>query len=149
MRIDEAENAVLGALQADPTLASMVKTWMAMPAMDEETLARLVRQYPAVGVISPDGEYDYRTGSIQNETATILVLCIHRNLRSPTAALRGGAEGETGAWEILDLCRAVLLDWAPGSSILKCLPVRRSLLFVGDKWSAVSLEIKIIIRTVL
>lgn len=149
MRIDEAEDAVLQALQADPTLTSEVKTWMAMPAMDEETLARLVRQYPAVGVVSPDGEYDYKTGSVQNETATILVLCIHRNLRSPTAALRGGADGEVGAWELLDRCRAVLLNWAPGSSILECLPVRRSLLFVGDKWSAVSLEIKVLIRTVL
>ena len=152
----EIEDAILATLRADADLAAYVKLFTPIPSLEENVLSKLIVQFPAIGVISPGGTYEYvsmRPRGIQVETGRFDVLCFNRNLRSLTAPLRGGAAGEKGLWDAIEDCRRILSyglyqdDGAGGleamPDIRSCLPRRRTLLLSGDPFTAASLELEI------
>ncbi len=141
LKVWEIENAILDTLRADETLSGYVKAFEVLPDMDEETLKKLIMQFPAVGVFSPEGDYRYMSGSVEEETGFFLVLCFHRNVRSPSAAR--GAELEKGIWDLVGDCKRVLLTGSLGVDVKDCLPLRRRLLWSSRTWAAASLEVEV------
>ena len=143
--ITEIEDGILATLQADSDLASVV-TWEVLTDLRRETWQRLIRRYPAIGVLSQQGSYDYSIPSVQDETGTFAVICIHRNLRAASDALRGST-GEIGVWDMIDACRNALLNSTLGKmELINCVPVRRQLLFAAGDWAAASLDVEIMWR---
>ncbi|MCE5335253.1 MAG: DUF1834 family protein [Desulfobacteraceae bacterium] len=142
-RVDEIEDAILATLQADATLSGYVRQFLVMPSLDEERLKTLLTQFPAIGVIAQSGDYSYAMSAAQDETGTFAILCFNRNLRSPVAALRSGAGGEKGIWEIVEDCRrAILANPALGLTGVDCLGKRRQLIFAGESFATASLEVE-------
>jgi hypothetical protein len=151
----EIEDAILATLRADADLAAYVKLVMPLPSLQENLLERLIVQFPAIGVISPSGMYEYvstRPFGIQRETGRFHVLCFNRNLRSLAAPIRGGAAGEKGLWDMIEDCRRVLSaglfqeDGKGGLAVMdvaSCLPRKRTLLFAGNSFTAASLEVEV------
>ena len=143
--ITEIEDGILATLQADSDLAGVV-TWEVLTDLRRETWQRLIRRYPAIGVLSQQGSYDYSIPSVQDETGTFAVICIHRNLRAASDALRGST-GEIGVWDMIDACRNALLNSTLGGmELIDCIPVRRQLLFAAGDWAAASLDVEIMWR---
>ncbi|MEM5788997.1 MAG: hypothetical protein AAGU11_16920 [Syntrophobacteraceae bacterium] len=146
--VTQIEDAILATLQADPTLAGYVRIYVPMPSLQEEVLAAQIVQFPAIGVLSPSGEYGYLSDSVQIESGLYEVLCFMKNLRSLTAPIRGGAPGEKGLWDMVEDCRRALLGKLRDADgrvlyVSSCRPVRRSLLFSGDPFSAASLQVEV------
>lgn len=142
-RVDEIEDAILATLQADETLAGYVKAFIPVPSLDPDDLEKIIRQFPTIGVISPRGSYDYSISNVQDEDGLFSVLCFNRNLRSPVAAMRGGAAGEKGLWHLVDDCRAAFKSGPLATIDALATPLRRQLLFAGSKWAAASLEVQV------
>lgn len=148
--VTEIEDALLETLEADKTLSGYVKTFTILPALDEDTLSRLILQFPAVGVVSTSGNYSYMTSNVQQETGDFSLICFNRNLRSPLSSVTG-AEGEYGVWDMIDHCRAAILPGSIGTealNVMDCLAKRRVLLFAGAKWAAAALEIEVKWRSI-
>jgi phage gp37-like protein len=141
LRVDEIEDAILAKLQGNSALASYVRTFTVIPSLDEESLTALIKKFPAIGVISQRGTYDYALSSVEQETGMFAVLCFNRNLRSAVAAVRGSGS-EKGVWEVIEDCRRTLLGGLD-VDVIDCLPVRRVLLWAGEKWAAASLEVQV------
>lgn len=156
-RTIEIEDAILATLKADAALAAYVRFFTPIPSLQEESLEKLIVQFPAIGVIASGGSYEYlsmRPRGIQTEAGLFHVLCFNRNLRSPVAAMRGGAAGEKGVSEMIEDCRRVLSvglyrdDGSGGlaaMSVASCLPRRWTILFGGESFpfAAASLEVEV------
>jgi len=141
-KVSEIENAILEVLAADETLASYVRAFMPLPSLDEEALKNVIRQFPAIGVISQGGTYDYASSNVQTETGSFLILCFNRNLRSPVAMVRG-TEDEKGLWDLVDDCRRVILAGnLDDVNLLECIARRRMLLFAGEHFAVAALEVE-------
>lgn len=146
MTVTELEAAVLGALEADSTLAESVRKFMVLPSLGEEVLEQLTLQFPTLGVISPSGTFSEKFSGVQDEAAKVLVVCIQSNLRTRTAAA-GGDGHEPGVWDLLDECRRVLQDAdLTEEGILDCTAVRRELIVSNATWSAAMLELDVLVR---
>ena len=151
----DIEDAILATLRADSDLSAYIKLFTPIPSLQQSVLERVLVQFPALGVISPGGSYEYvslRPRGIQTETGRFVVICFNRNLRSLTAPIRGGATGEKGLWDMIEDCRRVLsaglyADDGDGGleamAITSCLPRRRELLFDEPSFAAASLEVDV------
>jgi len=142
-RITDIEDAILNTLQADHTLSSYVRVFSPVPSLNLDDLKTAFVQYPAIGVVSPRGTYDYSISNVQTDTSLFSVLGINRNLRSAAAAMRGGTNAEKGLWDMMDDCRRVLLAGLSGVSVIDCLPRRRLLIYAGKDLAIASLEVEI------
>jgi phage gp37-like protein len=156
-RTTEIEDAILATLRADAALAAYVRLFTPIPSLQEESLEKLIVQFPAIGAVASSGSYDYlsaRPRGIQVETGLFAVLCFNRNLRSPVAAMRGGTATEKGVSEMIEDCRRILSkglyqdDGSGGLTVMNvasCLPRRWTILFGGDPYpfAAASLEVEI------
>ncbi|MGD9504563.1 MAG: phage protein Gp37 [Syntrophobacteraceae bacterium] len=142
-RVDEIEDAILAVLRADAALASYVKAFEPISVLDEGALRKVLRQFPAIGIISVEGAYANSPGRVQLESGLWDVVCFNRNLRSSVASLRGGANSEKGLWDMIDDCRRALFAGEIGLSISECLARSRRLLWAGEQWAAASLEVEV------
>ncbi len=143
--ITEIEDAVLALLAEDTSLSAYVKQFSALPSLEEDVLEKLVRKFPAIGIYSPEGEYDYLCNNIQEERGTFVLICVNRNLRGTGAALHGNEDAEEkGLWDMVDDCRQALF---PGTlsdvTIVDMKALRRQLLWAGDKYAAASIDIEV------
>lgn len=156
-RTSEVEDAILATLRVDAALAVYVRLFTPIPSLKKESLDKLIVQFPAIAVAASGGTYEYvsaRPHGIQMETGLFHILCFNRNLRSPVAAMRGGAAGEKGISEMIEDCRRILSkglyqdDGSGGMaalSIASCLPRRWKLLFAGEPFpfAVASLEVEV------
>ena len=125
MTVADIENAILATLKADSTLSGYVREqdFKSLPGLDEESLKAVIVRFPAIGIFSTSGDYDYATSGIIVEIGTFSLLCFNRNLRSATAALQPGACGEPGLWDLVEDCRKALSTGSlSGVVVSDCLP---------------------------
>lgn len=141
--VNQIEDALVVGLKADEALSAYVKSFQVLPSTTEADLEKLFAQFPAIGVMGTEGDFDYATSGIAQTRGAFIVLCCNRNLRSPVAALRGGADGEKGCWDMIEDARLALTGNDLGLNIIDCLPRRRLLLFAGEKGAACSLEVDV------
>ena len=146
--VETIEDAIRTALSSDAALADRVRSFTVLPDLSEEEILRLIRNVPALAVISHEGRWEDGPTSVQDEYGSFSVLCVHRNLRSPAASLRGGASGEIGVYELVDDARRVLsrenvlgLD-----DVLSCRPVRRKLLRADGSACMYAVEVEVVWR---
>jgi len=146
----EIEDAILYTLGQDSVLAGYVRLFTAIPSLDIDVLQQEILVFPAIGVVSPSGEYKYLSGgrsATQVETGLFDVLCFNKNLRSRTAPVHGVA-GEKGLWEMIEDCRLVLLShlYQTGTtemSVASCLPRRRQLIYADKSFAIASLQTEV------
>lgn len=142
--VTDIEDAILATLEADETLAGYVKSFAAVPSLDQAALEKTFRKLPAIGVISEEGVYDYALGYSQSDYGTFAILCFAKNMRSPVAAMRGGIAAETGVWDMIDDCRRVVLAGTlTGVTVIDCLAKRRKLIYAGERGAVAALEIEV------
>jgi len=141
-RVDEIENALLDTLAQAPALYYL-RAVIILPSLDRPSLEQEAWRGPAAGVIAVSGRYSDDMASVSDEAGLFAVVALNRNLRTPAAALASAAAGETGCWDIIADARAVLHDNQLGLDIFNCRPLRRYLLFAGDKGAACVLELEI------
>lgn len=140
----DIEDSILATLAADETLSGYVKSFAAVPALDQASLEKTFRKLPAIGVISEEGVYDYALGYQQADRGTFAVLCFAKNMRSPVAGMRGGVAAEKGVWDMIDDCRRVLLaETLTGVTVIDCLAKRRKLIYAGDRGAVAALEVEV------
>lgn len=141
--ITDIEDAILTTLQAVTALDG-VRTWKVFADTRESTWKSLILRYPAIGVVSTRATYDHSMPTVQDEHARFLVICIARNLRSPSNALRGDDAGELGVWDMVDAVRAALFGSTLGGlDLIDCLPIKRELMMSGSDWAAASVEVAV------
>lgn len=153
--IKEIEDAILATLRGDSDLAAYIKAFVPLPSLKQEALKKVVHMFPSIGIISTSGRYEQGIGGRITETGKFSVICFNRNVRSPTAALRGvdldgSAADAKGVWDMVEDCRdALLLSnlgllTEDGTAVINyCLAVSRRLIFSGDDFSAAELEIEV------
>jgi len=144
--VADIEDAILQALSSDAVLSGYVRAFAVIPTLDMDELKRLTAQVPAIGVIAHSGVYGYAMPGVQQDSGAFSVLCIHKNLRAQTAAMRGAAPGEYGVWTMIDHCRAALRSGKLLNNTVHCQARSRCLLWAGEGWAAAALEVECLWR---
>ncbi len=121
-RITEIEQAIVSRLSgALPYLRACcsLAEFLGRDAREVEELAILC---PAVYVIYRQGKFSRKLSGAQDREMTFGVVVVVRNLRGD-AAVRHGAPGEKGVYEVLEDVRAALSDQSCGVEIDPFAPV--------------------------
>ncbi len=149
--VEDVENGLLDALRDDPDLASKVRSFSVLPDLGQEEIAKLVHRFPSLAVISLEGAWEENATSVQQESGTFAVLCFNRNLRAPSAALRGGTPAESGVYDLVDGVRSVLSrDGALHlEGLMKCRPLKRRLVRADGAMAVCSVEVEVTWRRFL
>jgi len=121
--IGEIEAAVLETLQADPTLASYVRTFDRLPWERVDELKKLVKLYPGVLVAYAGGDDEDNVAGATDHAGRFVVLCCARNLRSAAAALSGEG-GEKSIYDLLEDVFGCLQHSTLGIEIDDCRSLR-------------------------
>lgn len=95
------EDAIIGKLEADPTLSGYVKTVDRLPWDRLEELEKLVYNYPALLVSYSGGDDLTDQTAVLDHVGVFSVVCVDRNLRTPSAAATGGTQSEKGVYDLL------------------------------------------------
>lgn len=138
----EIEDAILATLKAS-ALNTYVKDFFPVPSLDEKTVSTILKRSPSIGVMAGNGTYGPEMSGKQDETGIFAIMAFNKNLRSPSASLRGGGSGEPGCWDMIDDARNVLKNSKLGLEIIDCHPVSRAYLFSGKDGAACALEIEV------
>lgn len=140
LTIADVEDAVISVLSADVTLSGYVKQFKPLPSLEEKAILELFKKAPAIGVLSPGGDYRYDLGTAVDEQGRFLILCFNRNLRGYTSAHRGTAS-EKGVYDMIEDCRKALnYNNTLSGRVIATIPRRRRLLFSGERGTAYALE---------
>ncbi|MBN2060703.1 MAG: DUF1834 family protein [Deltaproteobacteria bacterium] len=122
--IEQIEDAIVSALQADETLAGYVKTFERMPWENLDDLTKLLRQYPAIVVSYAGGDDDTGNMNVADHGGRFAVMCAHKNVRSPSAAATGPVTGEKGVYDMLKDVLSCLNFSSLGLNIIRCRSLR-------------------------
>lgn len=122
--IEQIEDAIVSTLQADETLAGYVKTFERMPWENLDDLVKLLRQYPAIVVSYAGGDDDTGNFSVTDHAGRYAVMCAHKNVRSPSAAVRGPITGEKGVYDMLKDVHSAINFSKLGLDIIRCRSLR-------------------------
>ncbi len=143
--VEHVEEAIRGALERDTALSSRVKRFMVLPDLGEDRIIGLIKEYPAIAVISYEGYWEENATAYQDETGLFAVLCVNKNLRAPHAALKGGAAEETGVYDLVDGVRRTLSrdNAVEVEGLLSCRPTKRRLLRADGAIALYAVEVEI------
>ena len=142
--VEDIEDAIVSTLKADTILDNYVRTIDRLPWERADELDKLVKLYPALLVAYAGGKDDSSTSDIVYHVGRFVVLCCAKNLRSPSAALRGPESGEKGVYDLLqDVMNCLHLSTLGGLNILLCESVRVVPLAASTRLSIFSREFEI------
>lgn len=141
--IEEIEDAIVSTLANDTTLKGYVKVFDRLPWERATEVEKLVKQYPALLVAYAGGTDETDNFNVCDHIGRFAVWCAARNLRGPSAALRGPESGEKGVYDLLKDVLSCLNYSNLGKNIGYCKSVRTLALAASPRVAIFSREFEI------
>lgn len=120
--ITQIEDAIIGRLQSEIAYLRIVGSLAHFLADDIENIEEYAPLLPGAFVIYDHGTFDHKMSGAQDRDMIFNVLVIVRNLRGDSA-VRHGAAGEKGVYDVLEDVRKALSNQACGIAIEPLLPI--------------------------
>gem|GEM_PF-305432 len=144
--IEQIEDAIVAALEADGTLSGYVKTFDRLPWERSDEVEKLIRRYPALLVTYAGGDDDNAVNAVCDHRGRFSVWCCAKNLRSPSAAARGPVSGEKGVYDLIHDTLSCLNFVDLGTSILSCTGAKVQPLAASPRVTVFACEFEVVWR---
>lgn len=137
------EQALLARLAADERLTQWAALCISLPAITQDSWAKLFTRFPAVGTYCARATYSAaHQGNATAETAPMAIICAGANYRLPSAARAGGPE-QPGALQVVEACRRAVDGWGPEANLRSIRPTGWTLAWANNQTAVCALTVEV------